>query len=497
MMHVTIEKLIDLVSTYNKEAVPKILSAYEYALKVHGNQRRKSGELYIVHPLCVSYIQAMRRADGDAICAALLHDTIEDGEFITKETIAKFFGEPVATIVDGVTKMDLKLFPNKEAQNNANTRKVLMGAKTDLRIILLKLADRLHNMLTLKYLSPEKQIQNSLETLEIYVPIAEYIGAHQDYIMLAELAFQYLNDNLYKAIEEQRQIIITEDDSHMKYLVDTIHHKLNINQISNQVNYRFKTVYAIFKQISQKKISPANLINFPKESLNLSAINSIHDMRSLKVLVKNLADCYTTQDLIKEDLSIITIKDKDCIKNPKTNGYQALHSTIIDSNKKIIQTQIRTEQMDRVANLGLASLWYDFGNDAPQKMAEKLRTNYPFFQTLLELDDIFDSDKEFVQHVKKEVLSTLIYPRTPQGKVIELPRGATPVDFAYKTCTTIGYNNIIAVVNGNLVPLDYPLTSKDTVEIIPNSTSVQVGTLSSYAVTTGAKRRIRSREGRV
>ena len=153
--------------------------------------------------------------------------------------------------------------------------------------------------------------------------------------------------------------------------------------------------------------------------------------------------------------------------------------------------------MDRVANLGLASLWYDFGNDASQKMAEKLRTNYPFFQTLLELDDIFDSDKEFVQHVKKEVLSTLIYPRTPQGKVIELPRGATPVDFAYKTCTTIGYNNIIAVVNGNLVPLDYPLTSKDTVEIIPNSTSVQVGTLSSYAVTTGAKRRIRSREGRV
>lgn len=490
-----IDSLVEMVEKYDITAKDMIYRAYEYANRVHGNQRRKNGELYIHHPLEVAFILADVEADCDTICACLLHDVIEDGDGIKKEDLEREFNSTIATLTDGVTKMPIYLFSNKKEQNAANYRKLIMGVEVDPRIILIKLADRLHNMRTLLYLPRNKQIENAIETLELYVPLANYYGFQKMKNELEDLAFGYLNYDIYQLIQEQRQNII-ENDFVLKDTARSIQDNLGKEGIENQVNYRFKRPYAIYQQLTSKSISPSELVHLQKEDLPLSkpGLEHIHDLRALKIVVSNLTDCYLSYEYLIRQYPLMEGKQKDCIKQPKTNGYQSLHATIYGSGGQTIQTQIRTKEMDQFASLGLASYWKRYKEFATTKMREDISLKCPFYQSLLELNHAFSRNEDFVKKTKEEVLSNMIYPRTLDGRTIELPLGSTPVDFALKADCNLIQDDIIAFVDGRPVPLNYPLSNKAIVEIVPTVKRYIMGSLSSYAVTTYAKRKIKNRE---
>lgn len=490
------ETIIAKVKQYDNKAEDIIRKAYHYACSVHGNQLRKSGELYIIHPLEVALILANMNVDRDTVCAGILHDVVEDGDHITLENIESEFNKEIAILVDGVTKMKLDLFSDKEAQNNANTRKIIMGLKKDVRSIIIKLADRLHNMRTLQYLPKNKQIQNALETLEIFVPLANYLGLHQIKNELEDLAFQYLNPDVYQFIYEKRQRIVMENRQLLEDMIHFIKTCLSNECIDSTISYRIKSVYAIYQRLFNYSIKPAELmdLNFRDIYFSERLEEQIHDVRSLKILVSNLNECYASRDVIKSYFSIVAGKEKDCIQNPKTNGYQSLHTTIYGLDGLPVQTKIRTFQMEEFALYGLATYWKIFGQQASFQMQDKIKKDYPFYKSLIELDHIFVSDKEFVHQAKEEVLSNMIYPHTKDGKVIELPFGATPVDFAFQTFNGLGEVGMMALVNGKYVPLNYQLSSKDTVEIVPTFEHYWMGSLASYALTTCAKKKIRSKE---
>ena len=490
--NITIEDILEEVKKSNEESIPGILKAYEYALKVHGTQTRKSGELYISHPIYVAYLLSTLKADTDTICAALLHDVIEDGENITIEDIEACFGETTAILVDGVTKMKLDLFPNKEAQNNANTRKVIMGIKTDVRIIIIKLVDRLHNMMTLEYLPRNKQIQNALETLEIFVPLAKHLGLHQIKNILEELSFKYLNQELYNLIEYEKNLHIQDKQYSLDQTKENITRKLNQLSIENTINCRFKRNYSIYKTLSPTKI-PADLlkitINDIEPYLKIDS-NNIHDLQSLKIVVQNLEDCYYSLELLQKEYDIIPGKIKDCISLPKTNGYQSIHTTILNTFNEIIQTQIRTNDMDLKDSLGIASYWQTKPEEALVYMQQELTKKFPFFQSLLEIDKTFEKDYDFISQIKTEILAEMIYPKTKYGKIVELPKGATIMDFASQQLDTLD-NQIIAIVNGKVVSLNHILKTKDIVDLIQISNQ-QLPNKPYPVVTTKAKQKIKS-----
>lgn len=492
MTNITIEQVKDEVKKYNEEAIPKILRAYEYALEVHGTQTRKSGELYISHPIYVAYILTILKADTDTICAALLHDVIEDGENITKEDIEVCFGKTTATLVDGVTKMKLDLFPNKEAQNNANTRKVIMGMKTDVRIIIIKLVDRLHNMMTLKYLPRNKQIQNALETLEIFVPLAKHLGLHQIKNSLEELSFKYLNKDIYDLIDYEKNIHIQDKEYSLEQTKENITKKLKQLNIENNINCRFKRNYSIYKALSPTKV-PSDLLKITIDDiepyLKIDSSN-IHDLQSLKIVVQNIEECYYSLELLQKEYDIIPGKVKDCISIPKTNGYQSIHTTIKNNFNEIIQTQIRTNDMDLKDSLGIASYWQTKPEEALFHMHQELTKTFPFFQSLLEIDKTFEKDNEFITQIKTEILTEMIYPKTKYGKIVELPNGSTIMDFASHQLDTLN-NQIIALVNGKVVSLNHILKTKDIVDLIQISNQ-QLPNKTYPAVTTKAKQKIKA-----
>lgn len=493
--NITIEKIIELVNEYDKESISIIEKAYLYALKIHGNQRRKSGELYINHPLSVAYILATLKADKDTICAALLHDVIEDGDNITKEDIKDEFNKDIAILVDGVTKMKLELFPSKTAQNNANTRKIIMSMKKDPRIIIIKLIDRLHNMMTLEFLPRNKQIQNALETLEIFVPIAKHLGIHQIKTQLEELSFKYLNNDCYNFIEDQRTMYKQTKEPSLKELKEELTSKLNNDDINNNVNYRFKKNYSIYKGLTNIK-DPRILINLElKDLINLLNINSnsIHDLQSLKIIVQNLEECYNSLEIIQNNYDIVPGKVKDCIMTPKTNGYQSLHTTILDKEYEKLQTQIRTIQMDKKDLLGIAEYWEEKNSRALYYMKQELYEKFPFFKNLIEIDKTISNDDDFIKQTKKEILSEMIYPHTKTGKIIELPIGSTIIDFACQESYDIN-NKIIAMVNGKIVPLNYVLKSKDNVELIQILKQQNLNN-SCDVITTKAKQKLKKMYG--
>lgn len=492
-----LRQLLEIVGNYDSKSIQVIYKAYEYANQVHGNQRRKSGEYYIIHPLHVAMILAELQADQDSICAALLHDVIEDGE-ITKEDLLKEFNRNIACLVDGVTKMKRELFPDKKSQNAANVRKFLREVMRDPRIIMIKLADRLHNMRTLMYLPRNKQIENAIETLEIFVPLAERVELRQMKNELEDLALWYLNADIYRVIQEKRQDIVRENTLFLDEMTNFVQECLQQEKIDNQVSYRIKSVYAICQRLFNHAIKPSELPGLKVKDIYFPdrLERQIHDIRSLKILVSNLEECYVSNDVIKSQFFIIPGKEKDCIQHPKTNGYQSLHTTVYGEDGLPVQTQIRTFQMEEFALYGLASYWKTFGDQASGQMLEKIQSDFPFYKSLMELDHVLTSDEEFVHQAKEEVLSNMIYPHTKEGKVVELPFGATPVDFAFQAFSNIGEFGMLAVVNGKYVPLNYQLSSKDTVEIIPILNCRWMDSLASYAVTTCAKKKIRNREMR-
>ncbi len=475
------EEFIKTIKEYNPEEVEIITKAYKMAEILHSGQKRQSGEPYIVHPLAVASILAEMKADRDTICAALLHDTLEDTN-ITKEEIAREFNPTVANLVDGVTKItkesvvkeynkmaagfisgpELNIM-NKEDQDLANTRKIIVGITEDVRIIIIKLADRLHNMRTLQYKSEYKQKENALETMDLFVPLAYYIGAYRIKNELEDLSLRYLKPDEYRRIEEQKLKIEEESNQCLLEMYTKIMEILNAKEIPNEIKMRTKNIYGIYKCL--------------KEGQKLS---DIPDLLALKVMVDTIDNCYRTLGLIHSEYHPINNKFKDYICNPKTNMYRSLHTTVFGSNDRIVQTQIRTFDMDKVASFGLTYYWDLKKGDARNVMQEELRQKYQFYKSLTEINAMFSDNKDFVNQVKYELFSTKIYVhasldvKTEARKFsgdIELPVGSTLIDLAYKINTNVGNTMVAAKVNDEYVSLDHVLENNDIVKIITDDLS--------------------------
>ena len=448
-----LQDLIDKLNEYNREEVEVIKKVYEYAKKLHDGQYRQSGEPYINHPLNVAYILADMHADRDTICAGLLHDVLEDTE-ITKEDIAHDFNQNIANLVDGVTKLSKMNFSSKQDQNLANTRKIITGITEDVRIIIIKLADRLHNMRTLQFKSEFKQKENALETMEIFVPLAYYIGAYRIKSELEDLSLQYLKPDMYKKIEERKLKIEEDSNSCLQEMLLKIQAMLNDKNIPNEIKVRTKNIYGIYKRLSEGQ-----------------KLADIHDLLALKIMVDEVANCYFVLGMIHEEYHPINNKFKDYICNPKTNMYQSLHTTVFGPDDRLVQTQIRTFEMDKVASFGLTAYWDVEKGNARDVMQEDLKSKFQFFKSLTEINSMFGDNQQFVNQVKCELFSDKVYVYTTKGDIIELPKGATPIDFAYKIHTDIGNTMVGVFVNDEYVPIDYVLKNKDRVRIVTDDLS--------------------------
>lgn len=444
----TIDDLINILKSYNSEEIGKVQRAYNYAKELHDGQYRQSGEPYITHPLNVAYILAEMHADGDTVCAGLLHDTLED-TVATKEDIAEIFNFDIANLVDGVTKLAKMNFFSKEERNFANTRKIITGITSDVRIIIIKLADRLHNMRTLQFKSEFKQKENALETIDIFVPLAYYIGAYRVKSELEDLSLRYLRPDIYRQIEEQKINIEEESQQCLREMLFKIKTMLENKNIPNEIKVRTKNIYGIYKRLNEG-----------------NKLTEIHDLLALKIMVDEIEDCYRTLYYVHSSFPPINSYFKDYICSPKTNMYRSLHTTVFGPEDKLVQTQIRTFDMDRVASFGLTAYWDIMKGKARDVMQEDLRNKYQFFKSLTEIDAMFDDNREFVDQVKTEIFSDKVYVYTSRGLIIELPKGSTPIDFAYKISEDTGNKMVGAIVNDKCVPIDYVLNNKDRVRIL-------------------------------
>ena len=453
MSNITINDLLKNLSEYNPDAISDVKKAYDYASYLHNGQIRQSGEPYINHPLNVTYILSEMHADCDTLCAGLLHDTLEDTN-IKKEDIANKFNQNVANLVDGVTKLAKINFSSKQDQNYANTRKIITGITDDVRIIIIKLADRLHNMRTLEFKSEFKQKENSLETMEIFVPLAYYIGAYRIKSELEDLSLKYLKPDVYKRIGEKKIRLEETSSDILKEMLYKIETLLNDRNIPNEIKVRTKNIYGIYKRLSEGH-----------------KLSDIHDLLALKIMVDEIENCYIGLYLVHSKYKPINDKFKDYICNPKTNMYRSLHTTVFGPDDRLVQTQIRTFDMDKIASFGLTAYWDIEKGKARDVMQDDLKQKYQFFKSLIEINSIFGDNQQFVNQVKNELFANKVYVYTTKGDIIELPIGSTIIDYAYKLDTDIGNIMVGAFVNDEYVPVDYVLQNKDRVRIVTNDLS--------------------------
>ena len=453
MNSITINDLLINLSEYNPDAISDVKKAYDYASYLHNGQVRQSGEPYISHPLNVAYILSEMHADSDTVCAGLLHDTLEDTN-IKKEDIVHDFNQNVANLVDGVTKLAKMNFSSKQDQNYANTRKIITGITDDVRIIIIKLADRLHNMRTLEFKSEFKQKENSLETMEIFAPLAYYIGAYRIKSELEDLSLKYLKPDVYKRIGEKKIKLEEASGDILKEMLYNIETLLNDRNIPNEIKVRTKNIYGIYKRLSEGH-----------------KLSDIHDLLALKIMVDEIENCYIGLYLVHSKYKPINDKFKDYICNPKTNMYRSLHTTVFGPEDRLVQTQIRTFDMDKIASFGLTAYWDIEKGKARDVMQDDLKQKYQFFKSLIEINSIFGDNQQFVNQVKNELFANKIYVYTTKGDIIELPIGSTIIDYAYKLDTDIGNTMVGAFVNDEYVTVDYVLHNKDRVRIITNELS--------------------------
>ena len=454
MNTLTLNDLLDKIREYNEEEVEIIKKTYIYADELHKGQMRQSGDPYITHPLNVAYILADMHADRDTVCAGLLHDTLEDTD-ITKEDIKRDFNNDVAELVDGVTKLSKMNFSSKHDQNMANTRKIITGITSDVRIIIIKLADRLHNMRTLSFKSEFKQKENAIETLEIFVPLAYYIGAYRIKSELEDLSFKYLKPDIYKRMEEKKIKIEEDNNKMLQEMLLKIQTMLNDKSIPNEIKIRTKNIYGIYKRLSEGH-----------------KISDIHDLLALKIMVDEVDNCYRTLGLVHSIYNPVNSKFKDYICNPKTNMYSSLHTTVFSNDGQLVQTQIRTFDMDKIASFGLTAYWDIEKGNARNVMQKDLKDKYQFFKSLSELNIMFKDNQEFVEQVKNEIFSDKVYVYTINGDVYELPKGSTPIDLAYKIGDDVANTMVGVYINDEYKQeVDTVLKNKDRVKIITDTLS--------------------------
>ena len=470
---ISFESFMEIVKSYNSEEIDVITKAYEFAKELHKGQKRQSGEDYIMHPLNVAYILASMHADADTLCAALLHDVVEDTKTSLSD-LTKEFNETVAYLVDGVTKLSKMSFSNKDELMATNIRRIIVSIREDARIIIIKLVDRLHNMRTLEYKKIDRQQQIALETLEIYVPMAYYIGAYKIKDELEDFSFRYLKPDTYRELEKKLNVIHHDSKKMLNKMVLNVKKALKEQGIKCHLEMRFKDTYSVHKKMITK-----------------STIDNIHDLLGIKVIVNDIKDCYLALMVIHSLYPPVSYKFKDYIVNPKTNMYKALHTTVFGNNNRLVQFQIRTKEMERIAIYGLTSYWFKNRSFDKLEVQKDLEDNFQFFKSIKELDSSIADNIEFVNQIKTEIFGTNVYVRTTQGEVIELPVNATPIDFAYKIHTDIGNSMIAAIVNDEVVPFDYRLKSNDRVRIVTDSKAfVPKDDWLDKVVTTHAKREI-------
>ena len=477
---------VDKISNYNElenrlkryitdeKDLNLINKSYLFDQEKHNGQKRQSGEDYIIHPLNVACILSGIKADTSTICAALLHDTIEDCG-VTEEEIKNNFGEEISKLVESITKINRLNFSGDNEAQVANQRKILVGLTEDVRVIILKLADRLHNMRTLWALSEKRQRANAKETLDIFTPIAHRLGINAIKSELEDLSLRYLKPDVYFQIVEKLNKTKAERDKYIIDMKESISKLLNENDIKHEIKGRSKSIYSIYNKLNKGK-----------------SFNEIYDLLALRVFVDTEAECYQVLGIIHSKFRPIPKRFKDYIAMPKTNMYQSLHTTVFGADGQIFEVQIRTYDMDKVAENGIASHW-SYKENGKTDMQSEMEQKLQFFRVIMELKNEGVDDQQFVESVKEDVLNDAIYVFTPQGDVIELPNGSTPIDFAYRVHSKVGDTMVGAIVNNGIVPLDYNLKSNDIVKIITNKNSIGPSReWINVAKTTQAKNKIKS-----
>jgi RelA/SpoT family (p)ppGpp synthetase len=430
--------------------VARLAEAYRFSEAAHAGQTRQSGDPYISHPLAVAEILADWHLDGQTLMAALLHDVTEDTS-VTKDEISDTFGKPVAELVDGVSKLDKIEFQSAEDAQAENFRKMLLAMARDVRVMLIKLADRLHNMRTLGAVPPAKRRRVARETMEIYAPIANRLGLNTLYHELQELAFSHLYPARYRVLAKATKAARGNRREMIGRTLEAIKKKLADSGVAATVFGREKHVYSTYRKMIEKHLS----------------FSEVHDIFGCRVVVKDVPSCYLALGALHSLYKPIPGKFKDYIAIPKANGYQSIHTDLIGPHGVPVEVQVRTEQMHRLAESGVASHWM-YKDDA-DKLSELQKQTHRWLQSLLEIQHQSGDPQEFLEHVKVDLFPDEVYVFTPKGKILSLPRGATAVDFAYAVHTDIGNRCVAAKVNGELVPLRTELRNGDRVEIITAS----------------------------
>jgi GTP diphosphokinase / guanosine-3',5'-bis(diphosphate) 3'-diphosphatase len=430
--------------------VARLAEAYRFSEAAHAGQTRQSGDPYISHPLAVAEILADWHLDGQTLMAALLHDVTEDTS-VTKDEISDTFGKPVAELVDGVSKLDKIEFQSAEVAQAENFRKMLLAMARDVRIILIKLADRLHNMRTLGAVPPAKRRRVARETMEIYAPIALRLGLNTLYHELQELAFSHLHPLRYQVLAKATKAARGNRREMIGRTLEQVKKKLADGGIEATVQGREKHVYSTYRKMIDKHLS----------------FSEVHDIFGVRVIVKDIPSCYLALGALHALYKPIPGKFKDYIAIPKANGYQSIHTDLIGPHGVPVEVQVRTEQMHRLAESGVASHW--MYKDDSDRLSELQKQTHQWLQSLLEIQHQSGDPQEFLEHVKVDLFPDEVYVFTPKGKILSLPRGATAVDFAYAVHTDIGNRCVAAKVNGELVPLRTDLRNGDRVEIITAS----------------------------
>ncbi|MBI5250349.1 MAG: bifunctional (p)ppGpp synthetase/guanosine-3',5'-bis(diphosphate) 3'-pyrophosphohydrolase [Desulfomonile tiedjei] len=437
----------DMVKAYYPDAdLDLIRAAYVYSAQVHIGQTRRSGEPYLVHPVAVAMILAQMRLDEASVATGLLHDTVED-TLATPEELERFFGKEIATLVDGVTKISKIEFESKEERQAENFRKMILAMSRDIRVLLVKLADRLHNMRTLGPMPPEAQTRIARETMEIYSPLAARLGIYWIRTELEDLAFRYLNPDRFNYIKTRLQETLKQREEYVNNVIRVVREKLEQYNIKAVIKGRNKEIYSIHQKMFAQHLD----------------FDQIHDITAFRIILNNVSECYAVLGLIHSLWRPVPGRFKDYVAMPKSNRYQSLHTTVIGPDGLRIEIQIRTNEMDLIAEEGIAAHWsYKEGKIVEAEDAKVVN----WLRQMMEWQQDLEDPREFFENVRVDLYPDEVYVFTPKGEVKEFPKGATPLDFAYSIHTEVGHRCVGARVNGKMVSLKYQLRTGDSVEII-------------------------------
>ncbi len=463
--------IIKELKSYNSGLSEELFNkALDFAIKWHGDQKRESGELYFYHPLEVCKIVIAMKLDKASIITALLHDTVEDTE-LTLDEIEKNFGSEVSKLVDGVTKLTKISFQPDHVRQAENFRKLLLAMSNDIRVLLIKLADRLHNMRTIDHVkSPEKRLRIAIETMEIYGPLAERMGMQELKLELQDIAFKVIHPKIRDSILSRLKKMASNGEKIVEDIVKEIRNTLDASGMKSEVYGRQKTPFSIWMKMKQKNVS----------------FEQLSDIIAFRIIVNTLPECYQALGVIHSAYKMVPESFQDFISTPKNNGYQSLHTLVVGPMQQRIEVQIRTHEMHEIAELGVAAHWR-----YKQKYSSSDGNQYRWLRDLLNILDQAKDSEEFLRHTKLAMYYDQVFCFTPKGALIGLPKGSTTIDFAYAVHSDVGYHCIGAKVNGRMVPLSTELENGDQIEIITSKNQIPAPSWEKFVVTGKAKLEIR------